>query len=279
MMLRRALVALVLSALLAPSMAWAQSEEDAQKQLARVYFEARKLIRKNKIPEAISKLEEGLAIGSPNESLLFDLAKLAGESKQCDRAILYLTGFLYLAPGDPDAKGLDAKRQRCIKSFKSIATINIESTHPKSVEVRMNNVVVGRTPVYSLKLPPGEYTLTAKDELYLPYSETIHLDAGVELRERFAMKKKRFKGSLEVKVDPADKDVSVYLNEVNMGSAPFKREGLVTQRYLVRIEKPGWDRWIRYVTIERDETTVVDARLEKTGTMVPIPPIPHDDGN
>jgi hypothetical protein len=71
--------------------------------------------------------------------------------------------------------------------------------------------------------------------------------------------------------------VTVFLDKVNVGKAPYSRDKLPARRYLVHLEKPGWDRWVRYITVVRGETQTVEAKMEATGTHVPIPPLPRND--
>jgi hypothetical protein len=83
-----------------------------------------------------------------------------------------------------------------------------------------------------------------------------------------------FYGQLVVNVTPKDEAV-VFLNHIPHGGAPFASKKLETKRYLVHVEKKGWDRWVRYVTVLKDATVTVNVTLEKTNTKVPIPPIPE----
>ena len=84
-----------------------------------------------------------------------------------------------------------------------------------------------------------------------------------------------YKGSITVNSDPPG--AKVWINDTLAGKAPISRKGLDTKKYLIRIEKDGWDRWIRYVEVLRDANVTVDAKLENTGVQVPIPPLPRND--
>jgi hypothetical protein len=44
----------------------------------------------------------------------------------------------------------------------------------------------------------------------------------------------------------------------------MERVALDTGKHLVRFELVGWDRWVRYVTIEKEATEDLEATLEQT---------------
>ena len=278
MLTRLLICALTTTILAVPARsALAQDERDPAtlQQITKLKEEASKLFRRNNPKEALTKFQQVLELQyQPDDELLFNMAFIAWDLKLCREFVLYSTGFLYMAPGDKQAGELKSKRARCLKRAGS-AKLAIESVRPKTVEVRVSNVVVGRTPVYELQFVPGDYQIIARDELYHNYNETETLDPNIESRHRINMRKRQYKGHIEVTTDPPE--AVVYLDEVKVGPAPYKRKELPTRRYLVRIEKEGWDRWVRYISIDKGQTTQVPATLEKTGTTVPIPPLPKND--
>ena len=149
------------------------------------------------------------------------------------------------------------------------------NSQPRSVEVRLNNVILGRTPLGEIQLGPGAYQVSVERVDYQKYASEITIQPSLETRHNIRMTKVVYKGTLTVKSQP--KGARVWINDDLVGQAPITRKGLDTKKYLVRIEKDGWDRWIRYVEVLRDAVVTVDAKLEKTGVNVPIPPLPRND--
>lgn len=276
-LLARALIATLVVGV--PLAAWAQPprpEAAVMKRIDSLKRDARRAFRVNKLDDAMSLFQQVLALQkSPDDELLFNLSFIAWEKKRCEQYLLYAAGFLYIAPGDEAAVEVKNKQQRCLKRTPNSATLGIESQRPKSVEIRLNDVVVGRTPIHGLVLAPQQYTVTANTPLFHPYEETVTLAERVETRHRVKMRKRVFKGDLEVTTEPAG--ATVFLDNVRVGKSPYTRKQLDTRRYLIRVEMNGWDRWVRYVAVEKNSKTRVDATLEKTGTHVPIPPLPPQD--
>ena len=58
--------------------------------------------------------------------------------------------------------------------------------------------------------------------------------------------------------------VRVYVNDTQMGKTPIEKIKLLSDRYLVRFERKGWDTWSRYITIGRNSTFVIQPVMEKT---------------
>jgi len=260
----------------------AQSEEEdtrrsaeTRKKIELLRQRGQFLAKNRKYDQAISTFEQILPLlDLPDEALLYNLGTLAMDGmNDCTKAILYYQGYLYAAPNDEGTPEVRKRLARCLKSVRE-GTFTLESK-PDAVEVRLNNVTLGRAPVRSLKLGPGPYVLRIERVDYLDYERDIIIQSNVETREAVRLTKVLYKGSLTVNTKPAG--AKVWINDTLAGTAPIKRKGLDTKKYLIRIEKDGWDRWIRYVEILRDANVNVEAKLENTGVQVPIPPLPRND--
>jgi hypothetical protein len=258
----------------------AMPEEDEQAQEA--YERAALLkeqgylkVQRGKLDEGLVLLEQALALEErPDEELLFNLVTIAQQLGDCRRTVLFVTGYLALMTGDESEERLRQRRERCLARVNGGQTLQIQST-PTGAKVRLNNVLIGRTPLRSVKLIPGSYQLTASETDYEVYRSNVAIETSVSASLSFRMARMIFHGNLTVTTDPPG--ATVYLNHDNIGVSPVTRENLETRRYLVRIEHENWDRWIRYVRVERDRTVEVDATLERTDMVVPIPPLPTDD--
>ena len=58
--------------------------------------------------------------------------------------------------------------------------------------------------------------------------------------------------------------VRVYVNDTLIGKTPLEKQKMLSDRYLVRFEREGWDSWSRYVDVGRNDTFVLQPILEKT---------------
>ena len=262
---------------LTPVFAQADDDKAAKQRRAKaekLRAEGYKLAGKNKYKQAFKTLEAVLPLEPHTDpALLIDLAALAEGLKNCHKAILFYQGYLYTMPDEKEMRQIQAKRDACLKQITS-GTLDFDSK-PKGVEVRLNHVVVGRAPFGGLRLPTGSYKVQASRAHHHPYQNTVGVEQNLTQRVRIVMEKKVYKGNIRVEVEPKEGS-TIYLNHVKVGASPFQRKGLETRLYLIHIENKAWDRWVRYVRVEKDQTTTVRVTLEKTGTDVPVPPLPQN---
>jgi hypothetical protein len=264
------------------SVATAQSEEEdtrrsveTRKKIELLQKRGEFLTKNKKYEQAFTTLQQILPLlDLPDETLLYNLGTLAMDGmSDCNTAILYYQGYLYAAPNDKGTPEVRRRLARCLKSVRE-GTFTLESK-PEAVEVRVNNVTLGRAPVRSVQLGPGQYVLRIERVDFLDYERDITIQSNVETRESVRLTKVLYKGSVTVKTNPTG--AKVWINDTFTGTAPLTQKDLDTKKYLIRIEKDGWDRWIRYVEVLRDANVTVDAKLENTGVQVPIPPLPRND--
>ena len=273
----------VAAALLGPvtMVATAAAKDDdpaAKRRLARIEklrAEGYDHARHRRFKPALKALQQVLALEEfPDETLIFDLGTLADATKDCRSAVIYFQSFLTIAPRDKASKEVKAKLDACLSRLGSLGGLEV-NVEPAGARIRVDHAPFGEAPLSGLRLAPGTYSVT----VYEPVHQTTHLvvpvAAGAPTKRSVTLRKQIFLGDLKVTAVPAE-GVVVYLNNRRVGGVPFETKGLETRRYLVVLEKPGWDRWVRYVRIERGVTALVDAKLEKTGTQVPIPPLPVD---
>ena len=233
-----------------------------------------RLARRGKFADALEKLEQIVPLMEiPDSDLLYNLGVIAEAAKNCRKTVLFFHSFLYVSPGDPQEKQILTKLGRCLRGDKNGGTLVLD-TKPREVEIRIDGLLIGRAPIYELKLVPGSYSVTANTPDYHPYRGTISIDVGLEAKHDISLEKMIYQGDLLVKSTPPG--ATVWLDTVQVGKTPYERKGLATRTYLVRVEMEGWDRWVRYVPIERNIVSTVEVKLEKTGMQVPIPPLPKN---
>lgn len=271
----RALVLLALSLAVASPPARADDRPDRITRLEKTGFA---LARRGKYKEAVEAFQELLRLAPyPSGLLLYNLGKLSEEGLH-DRAkaSVYYQGYLAIEPDGADVtdvrRRLDHLNTQLATSMGSVSLIS----RADGIPVRIDDVPMGSTPVTGMVLPAGEHTATAETDDYFPASIRFLVEAGTEARVELPLKKRIFKGTLTVVVDPPDATIRIN-GQVVSEKAPYTQKDMPTRTVLVQIDKPGWDRWVRYVTVERDSEVKVEARLEQTDEEVPVPPLPAND--
>ena len=194
----------------------------------------------------------------------FNVGNIARHFKRCKDQLLYFQGFIYLAAqGNADANYLKTAKSalnRCSHDPKTgYLTI---TTNPPSQEVTINGALVGKTPINKLPLIAGSYTYSIKNPLFEPFSDQFEIKARESVDLQPKLVKKVFYGWLAIKTLPK-KGVQVFLGDKAIGTTPLKKVNLKTGKYLVRLKAPGYDLWQRYIEINKDKTTTVDAQMHK----------------
>jgi tetratricopeptide (TPR) repeat protein len=242
------------------------------------FLRGAKLAKQRNYPKALEAFQDAIRLDPTQVDAYLNAGNIAKHLDKCREVLLHYRGLLYLSPGDPDAKSAKAAIAAC--EAKGAGTLIVKTSSladaadVTGVEVTLADGLVGRTPVPDLKLAPGTYRMELTHPDFEPVTEDVTITAGATTEVKRDLKKKLLYGALEVKTEPAD-GVVVYIDDVQVGVTPLKEKlKLETKKYLVRFEKPGYDRWIRNVTIQRDRTTTVSATLEPTVPAGPDEPTP-----
>lgn len=273
-----ALVSFVATMLVAMPRVVRADDEDRIAKVERLQRVGLVLARRKKYGEAIESFEEALKLSSyPDGSLFYNIGKLAEEGlKDCRKALLYYAGYIENDPEGEFSTEVRTRHERCRKTVSATLGRLSISSKPDGAPIRIAGIPFGSTPLTGLEVPAGIYAIMSDSEEFLSASASTTVEAGLEARVELPIKRRVFKGFITVESDPPD--VAIWINDEQVSSkAPFTAKDLPTRTYLVRIEKAGWDRWVRYVTVERDTESLVQAVLEQTGDEVPIPPLPKND--
>ena len=220
-----------------------------------------RLAKLRKYPQALAAFQEAVRADPTQVDAYLNAGNIARHLNRCREVLLMFRGFLYLAPQDPEVKTARAALAAC--EAKGTGSLTVK-TDAAGIEVLADGGLIGRTPLLDIKLAPGTYQLVLRHPDYEEAQAEVTIKPSELTEVNVPLRKKVLYGFLEVKTDPPE-GVTVYLDEVQVGVTPLKEKlKLETRQYFLRLEKPGYDRWIRNVTIKRDRTQVVQAKLEAT---------------
>ena len=281
---RIGLVAVLFTAILASSPNVSVAEEVGldnpaiRAQAEKYRAAAERHVRRNNISGAIQSFQKMLALhrrGQTDVDVLYNLGILSESKGQCKAVVLYFQAYLRATMGEDGREEIQKKLEKCLRRVGPVEKVTINTIPPRAA-VRVNDVFLGYAPIRNLSLPLQSIRVRAEKADYITSKIRHTVQSKQSNALALTLEKKVYYGNLQVLVKPA-KDVTVFLNKVKVGSPPYKRERLPEGRYLLHLERPGWDNWIRYITISRNSTLTVNATMEDTDTPVAIPPLPSND--
>lgn len=226
------------------------------------YAKGLRLAKQRAYPKALIAFKEAIRENPLEMDAYFNAGNIAFNLKQCKDVLIYFRGFLYLSPGTPDDKTAKAGLTQC-ESKGNVGTLLIKS-EPSGIEVYIDGAIIGKTPIAETKLQSGVYKVLLKHPDFELWEQDIEIKSG-QINEMYAKLTRLIAyGFLDLKTEPPG--AKVFLDEKEIGVTPMEKVKLETKRYLVRFEKPGYDKWVRYVNIVKDKTVTLNAVLEKIET-------------
>ncbi len=279
---------LVLAGLLgAPAPSWAAPPKEAPATSAqtktkgggeageRFYELGVRYTRSGRYERALEMFQKALPSRRHGSDIYYNLVAVAEPLKRWDLVNLYALGFLYHEPDTKDAKVIAGKRARAVRAARRRGAKAPSAVHmaiqPTDAEVWVDGVPVGHTGKATVPLLPGRYKVHVELEDYLPWDREIDVPGVDPVEVTGQVERMKLYGALEVHTSPKD-GVEVFVDERSVGKTPLEPVKLLVGRHLIRFALPGWDRWVRYVTIERDATFELRPTLEKTPGAAPAPP-------
>ncbi len=265
----RVLTGLSLAALVAISPP-ALSAEPTERELARAekaYEQGVRFIRARRIKRAQESFEKALPYKNQSSDIFFNLVQTTEKNRHWAKLYHYASGFLYFEKETKDA-GIIQKQQaiaakRLKKRLGAPVTI-VFDFGDNPFEAYVDDVLLSENRVTEVTLLPGTYKLRVKRYDHHDHEATLVVEKDTPTTVKGELKKIVYNGKLKVATTPPA-GVQVFIDDKQVGVTPIKKPfELPTLRYLVRFEKPGFDSWSRYVTVEREQTTELSATLERS---------------
>ena len=249
----RLAVALV-ATLLLPATSHAQSNVNA------IYDRAVRSANAGGITRAISLFKQVLEVDPFWSSAYFEIGVLTEIMDRHDECVLYSTRFLALEPDTDDRAEVEQRTADCGAAIADAGALQIVATSPERAQVTLAGVPFGRGASPSVALSPGTYTITATAIDHEPYTTEVTVEPGETTRIQVSMVPMIFHGELMVvsEVQGAEVHVDGTFIGVTPLAAPISR---TTGTYYVEVRADGYHPWRRNAEVEREDTTVLDARL------------------
>lgn len=257
-----------------------EQPDPAQLRAERWYQAGVRALKDTRYKEALALFERALPFKAGHANLLYNLVQAALNTKQWDKVVLYGQGFIFRERGSQASFEVQQSIDRAFAALASLGRTPVVyrfDMQPIATEVRINDVPVSNALVNEVRLLPGKYTLTAPRDGYEAFTQTLTVEPKGEVQTvQGSLVPIIFKGKVAIATEPTE-GVQVYLDDVPVGVTPIKDIELDTgKRYLFRFEKEGYDRWVRYIEVYRDEVVELKPVMERTGpvgrTVVSKPP-------
>lgn len=257
--LRWAALACLLAGIAAP----VRAEESYAEAVAR----GARQVRARNLPKALEAFADAARIDPTAIDAYFNAGSVAERLRKCRETLLYFRGFLFLSPGTSDDRQAKAAVASC-ESKPGVGTLTVK-TEPKGIEVSLDGLLQARTPVAQVKIPVGTYRvgLSCRCPDFDDAVREVTIVEGRDTEVEVTLTRKLTYGWLQVETDPKE-GVKVYLDEKLVGETPIAKVRLETTKHFLRLEKAGYDPWVRNVQVERDKTKVVQATME---AIIPEP--------
>lgn len=155
------------------------------------------------------------------------------------------------------------KRELAVALKALPGSLRVQS-EPVGAKVRMNNRLVGATPLTLDTLPEGTYRLSFEAEGFQALERDVMVRSGQQSEVKGVLKVKA--GSLTVMSAPDS--ATVWMDERRMGIAPLTIENVPPGTHMLRLDRPGYAPVGEVVTVRPGEAAIWNGTLKKlTGTL------------
>lgn len=208
---------------------------------------------------AAAQFEKAAALSPNDANLFFNLGQIY-EQLNPGRCVLRYNRFLQLEADSADAVAVRKSISTCTNQIKSAGAIHITDLAPADTVVTIDGIAVTEGPSV-LPMVPGQYRVHVEALDYDPFDQTITVVAGETTEVAIRLVAQVTYGTLTLKVNRPGATLTI--DGQAAGTAPFAAPiRLTTGKHLLVIEAPGYHKWQRNVTIEKELDEEVDAHLQ-----------------
>lgn len=266
-----------------------QAQAALEAEADRLLVEGQKLVRRRKYVQALAILHKRIGILSePTIDDHYNILQLAVASKSCKMIVLHAYAYEFLDSEDPDLPEMIGHRERCQKRAPSYP-VKIDAA-PEASAIFLDGVRVGDSPIDNLVLMSGRYQLKAEMEDYITHDAEIKVlqDSPKDFSPR--LKKKIYYGNVSITSVPTG--ATVRISEApcvdkkgdcpgplccgktsrasrRVGKTPFGPLRMRVGKHYVELRKDGYERFLRNVSIDRDQTYEFEAELRLDSSTAP----------
>lgn len=245
--------------------AWAQDDDgislETENKRMNLLRKADNASRRRKYDLALKFLQQAFKLTPiPDIDDHYNIILIAAALKRCPEVVLHANAFELLASDDPAFEEVKKHRDLCLEDQTKTGQISVFDV-PEKARVLLNGVLVGDGELSRTKFMTGTYRLEVRAPDYERHKEKLVLKPGENEKRSVPLKKRIYYGNLEIRTNPTGASITIEGNA--RGKSPLGPIKLTTGKHFVELKLEGYDRFIRNVKIQRDQTYVFEANLEK----------------
>lgn len=179
-------------------------------------------------------------------------AVLAQRLNQYGQCALLIRHFMHVTTDAAALGSASAELEKCERRIANSGTLNVNGTHPAGLEITLNGMSIGAGELRDVVLAPGDYTLVVEKIDFNTFTQTFTVAPGQVVNISPRLDATIYYGTLKITVDQPGAVVA--MDGKQLGTTPLTEDGfrMLSGRYLLTIDKPGYHRWQRYIDIPRN---------------------------
>jgi tetratricopeptide (TPR) repeat protein len=220
-----------------------------------------KQVQRGNLKGAYATFKEALVQDNRNARAAHALAQVSSFLELPDDAVFYYTAYLYLeADYLTDAEEILKARTKQERAMYKPATLKVQ-VEPADAEVTVDGIPMGKG-TFELKVASNrDYVLESSYTDYENHKSSVILQPGEVKSVAIRLDKIIYKGKIKIKVLPSD-SVKVFV-DTKVAGISVKEIDTTEGKHLICFKKEGFDRWWRYVTVPRQGTVELEAKLRE----------------
>lgn len=250
-----------------------ETVDEATRQADADYRAGVRATKLGKNADAIVFFERALPKKHDTADLFYNLVQVAKLQRAWEKVALYGQAFVLLEPGTKDATAVGREVDQALETLakRGKVAVAVELTVPDGGKAFVDGAPVADHGHAAVRLVPGTYALTAEKVDHKPFAQPLVVAAGAVARVKVELERIIYHGQVAIASTPAD-GVQVFVDGERVGETPLKAplELEAGRKLLFRFEKQGFEPWVRYVELGKNESVKLEPKLEK----VPVPFVP-----
>ena len=220
---------------------------------------------RGKYKDAAEALRRAVSI-TPQPEMFYDIASFYDQANEQRLALKYYIQFIDQAPSDERVPAAMSRVEVLKGKLKDQYEEVMITSQPSKAYLYVNERAKGVeciTPC-RLKLLPGDYKVIAELDGHVATEQMLRLEEGANSQVLLTLYKESEVAPVTFLIDQPD--AVVYIDRRRRAKSPLNAPLLIRQGMReIRVAKPGYQPWVRRVTVRAQQPMTVDVILDQAG--------------